>query len=98
MTLDLTRREWLIGGTAIGASLLAANSASAQTVPDANLNPTQQNPIRAGFNENVYGHSKKAKKVMLKAAETAHLYDFFGQRTLNKVISEMENLPGSHIA
>ena len=41
---------------------------------------------------------KLAKKVMEKAAETAHLYDFSGQRILNQVIAKMENLPNSHIA
>ena len=77
MTFDLTRREWLIGGTAVAGTLLASSFGAAQTVPDANIKPTPQNPIRAGFNENVYGHSLKAKKAMDKASTTAHLYDFF---------------------
>ncbi|HPF45936.1 MAG: aminotransferase class I/II-fold pyridoxal phosphate-dependent enzyme [Alphaproteobacteria bacterium] len=98
MTNNVTRRDWLIGGSALAGTMLVSKMAAAQTVPAANLNPTPENPIRAGFNENVYGHSLKAKKVMVKAAETAHLYDFFSQRVLNKVISEMENLPGDHIA
>lgn len=98
MKLDLTRREWLVGGTALAGSLIASQITSAQTVPNANMNPTPQNPIRAGFNENVYGHSAKAKKVMLEAADKAHLYDFFTQRKLKDVISKMENLPGDHIA
>ncbi|MDG1707446.1 MAG: histidinol-phosphate transaminase [Emcibacteraceae bacterium] len=98
MTVNLTRRDWLVGGTALAGSMIVSKMASAQTVPNPNLTPTPQNPIRAGFNENVYGPSLKAKKVMDKAAETAHLYDFFEQRKLNEVISKMENLPGSHIA
>ncbi|MBT5185456.1 MAG: aminotransferase class I/II-fold pyridoxal phosphate-dependent enzyme [Kordiimonadaceae bacterium] len=98
MTLDLTRRDWLVGGTALAGSLIASTITSAQTVPEANLTPTPENPIRAGFNENVYGPSLKAKKVMDEAAKTAHLYDFFGQRKLNQVIAKMENLPGDHIA
>jgi len=98
MTFDLTRRDWLVGGTALAGSLIASTISSAQTVPDANLNPTPENPIRAGFNENVYGHSLKAKKVMDEAAKTAHLYDFFSQRKLNQVISKMEDLPSDHIA
>lgn len=97
MTTELTRRDWLVGGAAIAGSMLVSNMASSQTVPEPNLNPTPENPIRAGFNENVYGPSLKAKKVMEKAAETAHLYDFFNQRKLNEVISKMEGIPGSHI-
>ena len=98
MKTDITRREWLAGGTALAGSIVASQITSAQTVPTPNMNPTPQNPIRAGFNENVYGHSAKAKKVMLEAAEKAHLYDFFSQRNLKEVISKMENLPGDHIA
>lgn len=98
MSTNLTRREWLVGSAAVAGTVIASNMASAQTVPAPNLSPTKENPIRAGFNENVYGPSLKAKKVMEKAAETAHLYDFFTQRTLKQVISKMENLPGDHIA
>jgi len=98
MSTNLTRREWLVGGAAVAGTVIAANMASAQTVPAPNLSPTKENPIRAGFNENVYGPSLKAKKVMEKAADKAHLYDFFTQRSLNQVISKMENLPGDHIA
>lgn len=98
MSTELTRREWLVGGAAVAGSMIATSVANAQTVAAPNLNPTPENPIRAGFNENVYGHSLKAKKVMLEAAETAHLYDFFSQRTLKEVISKMENLSGDHIA
>lgn len=98
MTTELTRRDWLVGSATVAGSLLVSKMASAQTVPNPNLNPTAENPIRAGFNENVYGPSLKAKKVMDKAAETAHLYNFFDQRTLNKIISKMEGIPSSHIA
>lgn len=98
MTSKITRREWLVGGAAVAGTMVASSIVNAQTVPAPNLAPTPQNPIRAGFNENVYGHSLKAKKVMMEAAETAHLYDFFGQRKLNQVISQMENLPSDHIA
>lgn len=98
MTTELTRRDWLVGGATVAGSMLVSKIATAQTVPNPNLNPTPENPIRAGFNENVYGPSLKAKKVMDKAAETAHLYNFFEQRTLNQVISKMEGIPGSHIA
>lgn len=98
MTTELTRRDWLVGGATVAGSMLVSKIASAQTVPNPNLNPTPENPIRAGFNENVYGPSLKAKKVMEKAAETAHLYNFFEQRTLNQIISKMEDIPGSHIA
>ena len=98
MSSNITRRDWLVGGTALAGTIVATSISNAQTVPKPNLNPTPENPIRAGFNENVYGHSLKAKKVMEKAAETAHLYDFFSQRKLNQVIAKMEGLPNSHIA
>ncbi|MBL4602239.1 MAG: aminotransferase class I/II-fold pyridoxal phosphate-dependent enzyme [Emcibacteraceae bacterium] len=98
MTTKITRRDWLVGGTALAGTMIASKIASAQTVPSPNLNPTPENPIRAGFNENVYGPSLKAKKVMEKAAETAHLYEFSGQMKLNQVIAKIENLPRDHIA
>ncbi len=98
MSINLTRRDWLVGSAAVAGTMIAAGVTNAQTVPAPNLNPTPKNPIRAGFNENVYGHSLKAKKAMEKAAETAHLYDFFTQRALKDVISKMENLPTDHIA
>jgi histidinol-phosphate aminotransferase len=98
MSTEITRREWLVGGAAVAGTMIAQSMANAQTVPQPNLNPTIDNPIRAGFNENVYGHSLKAKKVMLEAAETAHLYEFGTQMALKNVISKMENLPADHIA
>ncbi len=98
MSMDLSRREWLVGGAAVAGTMLASSLSQAQTVPEPNLNPTADNPIRAGFNENVYGHSLRAKKVMLEAAEKAHLYDFGSQMQLKNVIAQMENLPGDHIA
>ncbi len=98
MTSEITRREWLAGGTLLAGSLIASNIAKAQTVMEPNLNPTPNNAIRAGSNENVYGPSLKAQEAMNKAMKTAHLYDFRSQFVLKKVISEIENIPEDHIA
>lgn len=98
MTLNLTRRDWLIGGTTISGSMLASGISNAQTFPDAITEPTMRNPIRCGANENVYGPSIKAQEAMNKAAAKAHLYNFRAGGQLKEVIAKMENIPVDHIA
>ncbi|MBT6032455.1 MAG: histidinol-phosphate aminotransferase family protein, partial [Kordiimonadaceae bacterium] len=89
MTSDLTRREWLIGGSLLAGSALATNMAVAQTFPDAITEPSMRNPIRCGANENVYGPSIKAQEAMNEAASRAHLYNFRVGGQLKEVIAKM---------
>ena len=98
MSENITRRDWLVGGAALAGSALAANLASAQSSPEININPTPDNAIRCGYNENVYGPSLKAKKAILDAYNEGHLYNFQTQATLRGIIAKMENLPVDHIA
>jgi histidinol-phosphate aminotransferase len=98
MNKNISRREWLIGGTVIAGSMLTSNIGLAQSWPEINKNPTPENPIRCAFNENVYGPSLKAKEAILGAYKEAHLYNFATQFELKKIISTMENLPQDHIA
>ncbi len=98
MTSKITRRDWLVGGSALAGAIIASNMASAQTVMGINNNPTPENPLRASSNENTYGPSIKAQKAMHEASKTAHLYDFRSQFVIKKIISGIENIPEDHIA
>lgn len=97
MTNSITRRDWLIGGSLIAGGLMTSNAARSQTFPTPNLNPTPENRIRCGSNENVYGPSLKAQAAMDKAKSKAHLYNFRAIGQLKDVISKMENIPADHI-
>ena len=62
MTNKLTRREWLIGGTALAGGLVLAANAHAQSITIKGYVPTAENPIRMNSNENPYGVNKKASE------------------------------------
>ena len=96
-TPEMTRREWLVGGTMLATGLMVSGIAKAQVFPDPISNPTMENPIRVGSNENVYGPSLKAQAAMEKAKAKAHLYNFWENRDLKQLIAKMENIPADHI-
>ena len=96
MTLNLSRREWLTGAAATGA-LLTSATASAQTFMAPNVIPTAENPIRAHFNENVYGQSLKARKAMIDAFDDSHKYAFAGIFGLMDTMAKLENIPKEYI-
>lgn len=98
MTQNLSRREWLIGGTTLAGGMLASSIAKGQVFPNPILKPSMQDPIRVGANENVYGPSLKAQAAMDKAASKAHFYNFEAGPKLKTVIAKMENIPADHIA
>ena len=67
MTNKMTRREWLIGGTALAGGLALVANAHAQSITIDGYIPTPDNPIRMSANENPYGVNKKASMAMHKA-------------------------------
>ena len=99
MADNITRRDWLAGTTAIaGSVILSKTAASAQTVSLLNVNPTQENPLRMGFNENPYGQSEKARKAMIDAMDKSHQYNFFAIRQLFEVMVKQSGLPFENIS
>ncbi|MDA0707955.1 MAG: histidinol-phosphate transaminase [Proteobacteria bacterium] len=94
----MTRREWLIAGTALAGGLILANGASAQSITIEGYVPTPENPIRMSSNENPYGLNKKASNAMHAAHKYGHLYGGGGpQKELTELISSMENVPTENI-
>ncbi|MDG1859180.1 MAG: aminotransferase class I/II-fold pyridoxal phosphate-dependent enzyme, partial [Emcibacteraceae bacterium] len=94
----ISRRDWLKGGAAVASGLAISNLANAQTISLQNLNPTPENPIRLGSNENVYGPSFKAQAAMDKAKARAHLYGMPAIAPLKEIISTMEGIPTDYIS
>lgn len=99
MTKNLTRREWLSGTTAAAASgfLLSGTKAAAQTFMAPNINPTPENPIRAHFNENVYGPSLKARKAMSDAVDRSHYYAFDALFEFQALMAKLENIDPKYV-
>jgi histidinol-phosphate aminotransferase len=101
MTKNITRRDWLVGTSAVAGGMMLGNTVSAQTMSDFTAfgeAVTPENPIRMTNNENPYGINPKAMKVIIEAYKRAHTYNFTTRRQLIEVIAEMENLPVDHIA
>ncbi|MDG1708133.1 MAG: histidinol-phosphate transaminase [Emcibacteraceae bacterium] len=95
---NLTRREWLIGGTALAGSLALAQGAHAQSITIDGYVPTPENPIRMSSNENPYGINKKASIAMHKAHNSGHLYGGGGgEAPLKKLIADMEKVPTENV-
>ena len=94
----ISRRQYLKGSAAITGGLAISSIATAQTIMSYNENPTADNPIRCGSNENMYGPSLKAQAAMDVAKSRAHLYGMPGIAPLKKIISNIENIPVSHIS
>ena len=76
MTIKFSRREWLAGITSASGLLISGSPVSAQNFMEPNVNPTAENPIRAHFNENVYGQSHKAREAIASSAKDSHKYAF----------------------
>lgn len=97
MTNKISRREWLIGGSALVGGLALANSGTAQSLTVEGYKPTPQNPIRFSSNENPYGISKAARIAMNNSYDVAHLYGGSGRRELTQLIAGIENVPTENI-
>ncbi|HPF45942.1 MAG: aminotransferase class I/II-fold pyridoxal phosphate-dependent enzyme [Alphaproteobacteria bacterium] len=98
MTNKITRRDWLIGGTALAGGLVLAANGHAQSVTIEGYVPTPENPIRMSSNENPYGVSKAASIAMCKAHKYGHLYGGGGaQKPLTELIAGIENVPVENV-
>lgn len=97
MTNKISRREWLIGSSALAGGLAIAANAAAQSVTIKGYTPNAENPIRMSSNENPYGISRAARIAMNKSYDIAHLYGRNGQRELANIIAGMENIPADNI-
>lgn len=101
MTKNITRRDWLVGTSAVAGGLMLAGSAKAQDMSQMmNMGEpiSKDNPIRMTNNENPYGINPKAMKDIIEAYKRAHLYNFRIRRELTEVISGIENIPTDCIA
>jgi len=95
---NLTRREWLIGSTALAGTIALAQGAHAQSITIEGYVPTPENPIRMNSNENPYGINKKASIAMHKAHSSGHLYGGGGgEAPLKKLIADMEKVPTENV-
>lgn len=99
MTSKISRRQWLAGTTtaAVSSILASTTSATAQTILAPNINPTAKNPIRAHFNENVYGMSLKAKKAMIDAVDRSHYYAFDAMFEFRATMAKLENIAPEYV-
>ncbi len=101
MTNNITRREWLVGTTAVAGGMVLNSSVSAQNMSEMmNMGApiSKDNPIRYTNNENPYGINPKAMKVILEAYKKAHLYNFTIRRELIDLIAGIEKIPSECIA
>lgn len=99
MTENITRREWLAGSTKAAATglLLSGAKASAQSFMEPNITPTEENPIRAHLNENVYGQSLKARKAIAGAADDSHKYAFGDIFQFRALMAKLADISEDHV-
>ena len=98
MTIKFSRREWLAGITSASGLLISGSPVSAQSFMEPNVNPTAENPIRAHFNENVYGQSHKAQKAIASSAKDSHKYAFRDLLALQALMAKLEDIPTKYVA
>ena len=96
MTNKITRRDWLIGGTALAGGLVLAANGHAQSVTIEGYVPTPENPIRMSSNENPYGVSKVAQDLLAYQYHAndgirtirARIFNTTGPRKVGDVLSD----------
>jgi len=97
MTGDISRRDWLKGGSTLALAMVMGNRAQAQNMAVPGFVPTAENPLRLGTNENPYGLSKTARNAIVKMFDTAHHYGRGRYRELINVLTEMEGVEAKNI-
>ncbi|MBT5072251.1 MAG: histidinol-phosphate aminotransferase family protein [Kordiimonadaceae bacterium] len=97
MANDVSRRDWLKGGSAIAMAMLLGEGANAQNMAVPGFVPTPENPIRLGTNENPYGMSRVARNAIIDMFDTAHLYGRGKYMELIDVLAEMEGAKRENI-
>lgn len=98
MTNDISRRDWLRGGSAAAVAMVMGNSrALAQDMAVPGFKPTAENPIRLGTNENPYGISRAARNAIINMFDTAHHYGRGKYMELLQTLAEMEGVEPKNI-
>ncbi|MCP5381070.1 MAG: histidinol-phosphate aminotransferase family protein [Kordiimonadaceae bacterium] len=93
MSNEISRRDWLKGGSAMAAvAMVMGSRAYAQNMAVPGFVPTPENPIRLGTNENPYGLSKSAQKGIVDVFNIAHQYGRGRYMDLVNVLSKMEGV------
>jgi histidinol-phosphate aminotransferase len=98
MTNELSRRDWLKGGSTLALAALLGNSrANAQNMAVPGFVPTPENPLRLGTNENPYGVSRAARNAIIDMFDTAHHYGAGRRMELTQVLADMEGVSPENI-
>ncbi|MBT5186970.1 MAG: histidinol-phosphate aminotransferase family protein [Kordiimonadaceae bacterium] len=94
---DVSRRDWLKGGTALAGALLMGSRANAQNMAVPGFVPTPDNPIRLGTNENPYGISRVARNAIVDMFDTAHHYGRGRTMELMEILADIEGCETKNI-
>ncbi len=99
MISDITRRDWIKGGSALAVAMLMGNRANAQDMAVPGFVPTPENPLRLSSNENPYGISRLAKNAVMETLDKSHLYSSRreGEMGLAKILAEIEGVDTKNI-
>ena len=97
MTNDISRRDWLRGGSALALAMVVGSRAHAQNMAVPGFVPTADTPIRLGTNENPYGLSRTARNAIIQMFDHAHEYGRGRRMELTQVLSEMEGCDPKNI-
>lgn len=99
MKSDITRRDWMKGGTALAVAMLMGSRANAQDMAVPGFVPTPENPLRLSSNENPYGISRLAKNAVMETLDKSHLYSSRGEGEagLAKILAEIEGVDPKNI-
>lgn len=101
MKNKLSRRQWLLRGSAAAAGIALAPQAVSQAWPAPLLPPSRNKVngyVRLSANENPYGPSKSAREAMIAAFDEACRYPYAGAGgDLAGMIAEKEGVTPEHI-
>lgn len=97
MTNDISRRDWLRGGSAMAVAMVMGSRANAQNMAVPGFVPTPENPLRLGTNENPYGVSRAARNAIINSFDTAHQYGRGNRMKLTQLLAEMEGVETKNI-
>ncbi|MDG1708132.1 MAG: aminotransferase class I/II-fold pyridoxal phosphate-dependent enzyme [Emcibacteraceae bacterium] len=97
MTDDISRRDWLKGGSAVALAMVMGGNAQAQNMAVPGFVPTADNPLRLGTNENPYGVSRAARNAIINSFDTAHHYGRGRRMELTETLAKMEGVETKNI-
>tara|TARA_R110002096_G_scaffold309403_4_gene504007 strand:+ start:34053 stop:35177 length:1125 start_codon:yes stop_codon:yes gene_type:complete len=97
MANDISRRDWLRGGSALALAMVMGSRANAQNMAVPGFVPTSDNPLRLGTNENPYGLSRAARNAIVNSFDTAHQYGRGSRMELTELLAEMEGVETKNI-